>query len=176
MLLWIHDRLRKDDKGFTLIELMVVVLIIAILIAIAIPTFLGARKRAQDRQAQSNLRNGLTTEKTYYADAQVFTTVTTELTPIESNLSYTTTDAAARGVMVTTACTGQCVVLVSTSKSGNHFCIMEIAQDQTTALNGQTGAGTYYLKKATAVTTPETSVGTDDCGTSGYQNTTAGWT
>ncbi len=38
-----------DEKGFTLIELMVVVLIIAILIAIAIPTFLGARNKANDR-------------------------------------------------------------------------------------------------------------------------------
>ena len=43
---------RRDEEGFTLIELMVVVLIIAILIAIAIPTFLGARPRAQDRAAQ----------------------------------------------------------------------------------------------------------------------------
>ena len=48
---------RDEDEGFTLIELMVVVLIIAILIAIAIPTFLGARQRAQDRAAQSSLRN-----------------------------------------------------------------------------------------------------------------------
>ena len=47
----------EREAGFTLIELMVVVLLIAILIAIAIPTFLGARSRAQDRAAQSNLRN-----------------------------------------------------------------------------------------------------------------------
>ncbi|MHB8512537.1 MAG: prepilin-type N-terminal cleavage/methylation domain-containing protein, partial [Actinomycetota bacterium] len=40
---------RSEESGFTLIELMVVVLIIAILIAIAIPTFLGARQRAQNR-------------------------------------------------------------------------------------------------------------------------------
>ena len=59
---------KRDDKGFTLIELMVVVLIIAILIAIAIPTFLGARERAQDRGAQSNLRNALTAAKVLYAD------------------------------------------------------------------------------------------------------------
>src|SRR5205823_13735930 len=51
---------------------MVVVLIIAILIAIAIPTFLGARKRAQDRAAQSSLRNALTAAKTIFSDNETY--------------------------------------------------------------------------------------------------------
>jgi type IV pilus assembly protein PilA len=47
---------RDHDDGFTLIELMVVVLVIAILLGIAIPTFLGARSRAQDVNSKSTLR------------------------------------------------------------------------------------------------------------------------
>ena len=53
-----------EDAGFTLIELMVVLLILAILLAIAIPTFLGVTGGANDRAAQSNLNTALTTAKT----------------------------------------------------------------------------------------------------------------
>ena len=65
-------RRREDEQGFTLIELMVVVLIIAILIAIAIPTFLGAQDRARDRGAQSDLRNALTAARTISTDYEGF--------------------------------------------------------------------------------------------------------
>src|ERR1044071_7764366 len=91
-----RDLLRKrldgrTDEGFTLIELMVVVLIIAILLAIAIPTFLGARTKAQDRAAQSDLRNALTAEKTFYVDGQVYTASSTALQAIEPHLTWGTT-------------------------------------------------------------------------------------
>src|SRR6202521_3886862 len=79
---------KDEEQGFTLIELMVVVLIIAILIAIAIPTFLGARSRAQDRAAQSDLRNGLTAEKTIYTDAQTYDAVTANMKAIVSSLNW----------------------------------------------------------------------------------------
>src|SRR5438477_6915281 len=81
-------RSRDQEEGFTLIELMVVVLIIAILIAIAIPTFLGARQRAQDRAAQSDLRNGLTAEKTVYTDNQAYDATTATMQGIEPSLNW----------------------------------------------------------------------------------------
>ena len=52
--------------AFTLIEMMVVLLIVGILIAITLPMFLGARSRAQDRSAESSLRNALTAAKAEY--------------------------------------------------------------------------------------------------------------
>src|SRR3954449_7084290 len=69
MLSTLRSRLHNDEDGFTLIELMVVVLIIAILIAIAIPTFLGVQNRAKDRAAQSDLRNAITAAKTLATDS-----------------------------------------------------------------------------------------------------------
>jgi type IV pilus assembly protein PilA len=74
---------RQDqDKGFTLIELMVVVLIIAILLAIAIPTFLGAQNKAKDRSAQSSARNALTNAKTIYADSSSYVPASGDTTGI----------------------------------------------------------------------------------------------
>ena len=58
------------EAGFTLIELMVVLLIIAILLAIAIPTFLGVSGSAKDRAAQSNLTTALTDTIAYYQNTQ----------------------------------------------------------------------------------------------------------
>ncbi len=83
---------RDEDKGFTLIELMVVVLIIAILLAIAIPTFLGAQNKAKDRSAQSSARNALTNAKTIYADSATYVAATpAALLASEPSLTFQST-------------------------------------------------------------------------------------
>ncbi|HET9075504.1 MAG TPA: prepilin-type N-terminal cleavage/methylation domain-containing protein [Acidimicrobiales bacterium] len=95
MLSTLEQRRNRDDQGFTLIELMVVVLIIAILLAIAIPTFLGARNQANSRAVQSTLRNALTAEQTYYTNNQSFgdTTTSPNINSIEPNITWATAAA-----------------------------------------------------------------------------------
>ena len=53
----------KDEHGFTLIELMTVILIIAVLVVLALPTFLGARNRAADRATTADVRNAFAAER-----------------------------------------------------------------------------------------------------------------
>jgi type IV pilus assembly protein PilA len=135
-----------DEQGFTLIELMVVVLIIAILIAIAIPTFLGARARAQDRAAQSDLRNGLTAEKTVYTDNQSYDATTATMVGIESSLNWNDTKASGKSVLTVTTgtavSTDDIVCLTETSQSGKVFAIIDVAAG--------TSAGTYFGTAAPA--------------------------
>ncbi len=126
----LRARREDDESGFTLIELMVVVLIIAILIAIAIPTFLGAKSRAQDKAAQSSLRNALTNAKGIYTDqdtygtsATLVGTTTTGLTAAEPSLTFqTAASLGAKEVSVDVrSATG--VVMTAKSSSGNCYAI-----------------------------------------------------
>jgi type IV pilus assembly protein PilA len=144
------SRRDRDERGFTLIELMVVVLIIAVLIAIAIPTFLGARQRAQDRAAQSNVRTALTAEKTFFTDQQLYTETAADLTAIEPSLNFTNAagSLAASGSIVYVKVYGspaQTVVVGAQSGSGKCFWLRDTSASP----------GTQYLRTNSPCVAPD---------------------
>jgi type IV pilus assembly protein PilA len=158
----------EREAGFTLIELMVVVLIIAILIAIAIPTFLGARQRAQDRAAQSNLRNALTAAKSVYTDKQTYLLTVAELQAVEPSLTFqTAASASAAQISVADAGTpSTATVFYAAGKSASGTCFF--VADNVGAAAAGLPQGTSYQKSTTATCTP-----TAGSGSFSYTNT--GW-
>jgi len=63
---------KKSESGFTLIELMIVIAIIGILAAIAIPQFAAYRKRSYNSAANADLRNAATAQEAYYVDFSTY--------------------------------------------------------------------------------------------------------
>jgi type IV pilus assembly protein PilA len=66
----------RDESGFTLIELLVVLIIIGVLLAIAIPSYLGFQKSAQQTAAAADVRQAIPDVEAYFADNNAYTGVT----------------------------------------------------------------------------------------------------
>jgi type IV pilus assembly protein PilA len=116
------------ESGFTLIELMVVLLIMAILLAIAIPTFLGVKGGAQDRAAQSNLTNGLLSAKALYTSQGTYpvaASFTATMATQEPELVFTTatvTTTPSNQISFDISADGNQVILVDYSPNNSGTC------------------------------------------------------
>jgi general secretion pathway protein G len=80
---WLYRHMHKDEKGFTLVELMIVIIILAILTAIAVPSYMVLRNRARTAAAQSEMKNIATALEMYFADKETYPAVATWVGDLE---------------------------------------------------------------------------------------------
>ena len=103
----LQARLRKEESGFTLIELLIVLVIIGILLAIAVPSYLGFKDRANRAAAQANVRSAIPAVEAFYADNGTYVGMTA--------VALAAIDA---GVKVTVGTVGAATYCVSNTQGG----------------------------------------------------------
>ena len=146
----------RDESGFTLIELLVVLIIIGVLLAIAIPSYLGFQKSAQQTAAASDVRSAIPDVEEYYNDNQETYAGTPAMTAAflqsqyDSGLKVVGVNGATDGVVTAKASTAA----DGTIAAGQEYCISANVSGQWSHVSGPGGK----------VVTKETS---DQC---------AGWT
>lgn len=96
-----RDQIRHPD-GYTLLELLIAIIVMALLLAVAVPSYLALRDRASKGTAKTNLREALPAAQAYFADNGTYVGMTlAALKAINKGLSPTLTVAS---VTATTYC------------------------------------------------------------------------
>ena len=127
------EGLVKAGRILAIVHLCLSVVMIPLMAAIAIPTFLGAQERAQDRATQSDLRNALTAEKVLSTDEQVWTDDPAALSVIEPSLSFAPGATPVLERVVYVIVEGDVVGLGARSESGTCFYVTAAGFDDSVA-------------------------------------------
>ena len=125
---------RSQDDGYTLVELLVVLVIIGVLTAIAFPTFLGAQRTSQDRAVQSDLRTALAAGLTHFSQDGTWDGFdATEGETIEPALVWLEGGTPVGGEISIQVHSGSDLLLVGYSDSGRFYCVAQIAGSPATS-------------------------------------------
>ena len=112
-----RNRPFADERGFTMVELLVVILILSILAVIAMPAFLGQRLKGQDTEAQQMLHTVATALATYEMDRDTFDATRAEIVAIEPAIGEATADLDIVG-------TDDGFTITETSESDTEFTLV----------------------------------------------------
>ena len=170
----LHNLKNKPEEGFTMIELLVVLLIIGILLAIAIPTFLSTTKTANSTTAQANLQTALTGANAYWTEeGQTYSgidvagnTAVSNISDIDTGVNYVS-GANSTGLNVVSLWTdGSTSLVMSAYAPGTHDCwtVIDLKGVPSSPVWGLSTMGTYYAR--------DTGVAAGDCVASGTAPTT----
>jgi len=147
-----------DETGFSLIELMIVLLVIAVLLAVAIPTYLSARDRAENRAAQETLNHANTLALSTYARNGTWTGNGTIFSasfqanigtvengdgaiPLGTSQSGALPPGTPLNQLIAENHGGQWVLLENASQDGWCFGVLSVESASSTALTGHAALG-----------------------------------